>query len=57
MTGGAALYAWIPFTLPGQKHWITRGLMVLAVIFGTAVFGRNLLDVFWLGCHAGDFTH
>lgn len=56
-TGGAAIFAWIPFAIPGRKHWVTRLLLIVAVIFATAVFGRNLADVLWLSPHAGNWSH
>jgi hypothetical protein len=53
--GGAALFAWIPFCIPGRKHWVTRVVLVVAVVFASASVGRNLADVLWLSPHAGNW--
>ena len=55
-TGFAAVFAWIPFSIPYHKHWVTRVVLVLAVVFATASLGRNLADVLWLSPHAGKWT-
>jgi hypothetical protein len=52
----AALFAWIPFCIPGSKHWVTRVLLIIAVLFATAVFGNNLAEVLWLSPHAGNWS-
>ncbi len=53
----AMLFAWIPFCIPGRKNLTTRLVLILAVVFATAVFGKNLADVLWLSPHAGHWTH
>ena len=55
--GVAALFAWIPSAIPGQKHWVTRVLTIIGIVFATAVFGKNLADVLWLSPHAGHWSH
>jgi hypothetical protein len=51
----ATVFAWIPFCVPGRKHWATRVLLVMAVIFATAYFGRNLADFLRFSPHAGNW--
>ena len=55
--GCAALFAWLLFILPGRKHRVTRVLLIIAVVFATAVLGSNFADVLWLSPHAGDWSH